>query len=279
MIGLLGGLGAALSWATAALTAARSSRAIGATPTLAWVMLIGLAVLAPTLAFADPGSLSAATIGFLLLAGVGNVAGLALEYIALRAGPVGMVAPLCSTEGAIAAVIAAIFGEVPSVGVVATLVVIVVGVLLSSAGEGSPEAPHMVRAAMLSIAAAILFGINLYALARAGNQASVVWILWPARVVGTVAVAVPLAARLQLRLPGRAWPYVVGSGIAEITGILAYAAGARHGVAVPAVVGSQFAGLAALGGYLLLDERITRRQLIGLVLITAGVGLLAALQA
>jgi drug/metabolite transporter (DMT)-like permease len=279
VIGLLGGLGAALSWATAALTAARASRALGATPTLAWVMLIGLVVLAPTLAFADPGSLSAATIGFLLLAGVGNVAGLALEYIALRAGPVGMVAPLCSTEGAIAAVIAAIFGQVPSVAVMATLAVIVVGVVLSSAGEGGPESPHIIRAAMLSIAAAILFGINLYALARAGSQASVVWTLWPARVVGTVAVAVPLAARLQLRLPGRAWPYVVGSGIAEITGILAYAAGARHGVAVPAVVGSQFAGLAALGGYLLLHERITRRQLIGLVLITAGVGLLAALQA
>jgi drug/metabolite transporter (DMT)-like permease len=146
---------------------------------------------------------------------------------------------------------------------------------------GSPDGrhDHVARVAALSIGAAILFGLNLYALARAGDQTSVVWGLWPARLVGTFAVALPLAARRQLPLPGRAWPYVVGSGLAEVTGILAYAAGARHGVAVPAVVGSQFAGLAALGGYLLLGERISRRQVAGLVTIAFGVAALAALQA
>jgi drug/metabolite transporter (DMT)-like permease len=282
VIGLLGGLGAALSWAAAALTAARCSRAIGATPTLGWVMLVGLVVVAPTLAFVNPGTLSVRTIGWLVLAGAGNVAGLALEYLALRAGPVGVVAPLCSTEGAIAAVIAAVFGQVPSAAVLAPLAVILIGVVLSSAGGGDADAPgpqHVARAALLSVAAAILFGINLYALARAGGQASVVWTLWPARVIGTVAVALPLAARGRLTLPGRAWPYAVGAGIAEVTGILAYALGARHGVAVPAVVGSQFAGLAALGGYLLLGERIDRRQLAGLIVIAVGVATLAALQA
>jgi drug/metabolite transporter (DMT)-like permease len=301
LIGLLGGLGAAVSWAAAALTAARASRAIGATPTLAWVMVIGLLAIAPTLAFADPGSLGAGTIGWLMLAGAANVAGLALEYLALRLGSIGVVAPLCSTEGAIAAVIAAIFGQLPSAATLVTLAVILAGVVLSSTSEDGAGAPggdgiavapdpvpsragvgahqNATRAAVLSIAAAILFGLNLYALARAGNQASVVWELWPARIVGTIAVALPLAARGGLKPPGRAWPYVVGSGIAEVTGILAYAAGARHGVAIPAVVGSQFAGLAALGGYLLLGERIGRRRVAGLVTIAVGVAALAALQA
>ena len=131
MIGLLGGLGAALSWTVAALTAARASRAIKATPTLGWVMLIGLIVILPTLAFLDPGKLSGRTIGYLALAGTANVAGLALEYLALRVGKIGVVAPLCSTEGAIAAVIAAIFGQVPSTGVLITLAVI--------AGRGRPQ--------------------------------------------------------------------------------------------------------------------------------------------
>ena len=126
---------------------------------------------------------------------------------------------------------------------------------------------------------AILFGINLYALARAGNQASVVWTIWPARLVGTFAVAIPLALRSKLTLPRRVWPFVLGSGVAEVTGILSYAIGSHHGVAVPAVVASQFAGLAALGGFLLFGERITRRQVVGLVVIAAGVAALAALQA
>ena len=157
--------------------------------------------------------------------------------------------------------------------VLTTLGVILVGVLLSSSGGtnvgppyNEPSAldgagsPAAVSAVGLSIGAALLFGVNLYALSRAADQASVVWTLWPARAIGTLAVALPMAARRAVPLPGRLWPYVVGSGIAEVTGILAYSVGARHGVAVPAVVGSQFAGLAALGGYLLFGERIGRNR-------------------
>ena len=47
VIAILGGLGAALSWAVTALTAARSSRLIGSSSTLAWVMLTGLVVVGP----------------------------------------------------------------------------------------------------------------------------------------------------------------------------------------------------------------------------------------
>jgi drug/metabolite transporter (DMT)-like permease len=285
VIGLLGGLGAALSWTVAALTAARASRAIKATPTLGWVMLIGLIVILPTLAFLDLGALPGRTIGYLALAGTANVAGLALEYLALRVGKIGVVAPLCSTEGAIGAVIAAIFGQVPSTGVLITLAVIAVGVVLSAIADdsalldGAAKATHPTRAAFLAMGSATLFGINLYALARAGNQASVVWTIWPARLVGTFAVALPLALCSKLTLPRRVWPFVLGSGVAEVTGILSYAVGSHHGVAVPAVVASQFAGLAALGGFLLFGERITRRQVAGLVVIAAGVAALAVLQA
>jgi drug/metabolite transporter (DMT)-like permease len=159
--------------------------------------------------------------------------------------------------------------------------VIAVGVVLSAAG-GPGTAPvqraGVARAALWSVPAALLFGVNLYALARA-SQASVVWALWPARIFGTIGVALPLAARGRLVLPGRAWRYAVVSGIAEVTGIFSYALGSRHGTAVPAVVGSQFASLAALGGYIALRERISARQIAGLVTIAVGVAVLAALQA
>lgn len=285
MIGLLGGLGAALSWAAAAVMAARASRTIKATPTLGWVMVTGLILVVPTIAFFDPDKLSDRTVGYLALAGTANVAGLALEYLALRVGNIGVIAPLCSTEGAIAAVIAAIFGQVPSTAVLVTLAVIAIGVMLSAMADGSAEdhsaaePTHPRRAAFLSIGAAILFGLNLFALARAGNQASVVWTIWPARIVGTFTVALPLALRGSLTLPRSVWPFVMGAGLAEVTGILSYAVGSHHGVAVPAVVGSQFAGLAAFGGFLLFGERLTRRQITGLAVIAGGVAALAAVQA
>ena len=47
MIAVLGGLGAALFWATGTLNAARASRAVGAAAVLAWVMIVGFAVTAP----------------------------------------------------------------------------------------------------------------------------------------------------------------------------------------------------------------------------------------
>ena len=282
MIGLLGGLGAALAWATAALTATQASRSAGPTRTLAWVMLIGLVLISPTLLFADPSSLSGRTIGLLAVAGVGNVGGLLLEYAALRAGPVGVVAPIASTEGGIAAVIAALAGQPISGAVVPVLVLLSLGVFLAASGQSRAAGPSQhrdrYRAGLLALGAAALFAVNLYALGRAGSHTSVVWALWPARLVGSVMVALPLAARGRLRLPGRPLAYAAASGVAEVLGILAYATGARHGVAVPAVVGSQFAGLAALGGFLLLGERLARRQIAGLAIIAVGVAALAVLQ-
>ena len=89
----------------------------------------------------------------------------------------------------------------------------------------------------------------------------------------------PLAARHTLRLTRHALPLVFGAGAGEVLGILSYELGARHGIAVAAVLASQFAALAALGAFLLMGERLTRLQLAGLVIIAAGVALLAVLQA
>jgi drug/metabolite transporter (DMT)-like permease len=47
MIAILGGLGAACLWATANLASSRSSKIIGASSTVAWMMLVGLVVATP----------------------------------------------------------------------------------------------------------------------------------------------------------------------------------------------------------------------------------------
>src|ERR671930_1564348 len=112
MLAIAGGAGAALVFATVTLCNSRSSRMIGPAQLLAWVMLIGLVITAP-LAFARgiPDGLDAESGVWMAVAGVGNVAGLLLAYSALRVGKVGIVAPLVSTQGAIAAVISLLAGE------------------------------------------------------------------------------------------------------------------------------------------------------------------------
>ena len=281
MIALLGGLGAACCWAIAALCASSASRQIGSSSALAWVMGLGLVmVIAPTALLAPASQLTARTVGLLVLAGATNVLGLAIEYLAFRRGKVGVISAIASTEGVIAAVIAIIAGAqlAPWKGVV--LFVVASGVVLAAHHpDADARRAGGVRSAVLAIPVAILFGISLYAAGKVGSEISVLWALIPARAIGTAALLVPLRARGSLRLTRRALPLVTGAATAEVLGILSYELGARHGIAVAAVVGSQFAALAALGAFALMHERLSRAQVAGLAIIAAGVAALAAGQA
>jgi drug/metabolite transporter (DMT)-like permease len=72
---------------------------------------------------------------------------------------------------------------------------------------------------------------------------------------------------------------VVTAGIAEVVGFALFAVGSRHGVAVAAVLASQFAAIAAVAAYFLFRERLTRVQVAGVATIVIGVAVLTALQA
>ena len=53
----------------------------------------------------------------------------------------------------------------------------------------------------------------------------------------------------------------------------------RIGPAVAAVLASQVGGLAALGGYFMFDERLSRKRTLGVCTMLAGVAVLSALRA
>ena len=61
-------------------------------------------------------------------------------------------------------------------------------------------------------------------------------------------------------------------------GIISFTIGARHGIAVTAVLSSQFGALAAFAGFLLFHERLTRVQVLGVATIAVGVAVLTGLQ-
>ena len=62
-------------------------------------------------------------------------------------------------------------------------------------------------------------------------------------------------------------------------GFYSYTWGARHGIAVAAVLSSQFAVLTVIGAYLLFRERVSRVQLLGVFTVIVGVAALSALRA
>jgi drug/metabolite transporter (DMT)-like permease len=255
---------------------------IGPPSVLAWVMLIGFAIVIPSAAVEGvPDGLDGPAVGWLAVAGVGNVLGLLLAYTGLRIGKVGVVAPIVSTEGAIAAVIAALAGEEIAAGVGVTLAVIAVGILFASASRDPADtafAPTPVVAAY-ALGAAVSFGFSLYATARVSADLPVIWALVPARIAGVILFAVPLLVTARLRLTRRALPLVVAGGIAEIVGFALFALGSRHGIAVAAVLAAQFGAIAAVAAFLLFRERLARIQIAGVVLIVAGISTLSVLQA
>src|ERR671922_3124490 len=284
MLAIVGGLGAALVFATVTLCNSRSARMIGPSQLLAWVMLIGLAITGPlVLARGVPEGLDTDAAAWMAVAGVGNVVGLLLAYSALRIGKVSIVAPIVSTQGAIAALIAIIAGEQVKAEVAVLLALIAGGIWLAAIPpterDGPPDLRQGTRPALYAFGAAVAIGWSLYAIGRVSIALPVVWALLPSRIIGVLVVSLPLAARSGLRMTREALPLGAVAGVFEVVGFALFAFGARHGIAVSAVLSSQFAAIAAIAAFVLFRERLSGVQLAGVGVIVAGVGTLSGVQA
>jgi drug/metabolite transporter (DMT)-like permease len=274
MISILCGFGAAIFFASGSLLNSRATRHIDGWSVVAWVTLVGLGVTAPlALTSGVPGGVRSANELWILLAGIGNVAGLVLAAYAFRFGKVAVVAPILACEGALSAVIAASLGVnvTPSLGIL--LIVIVIGVMLA-AGSKDPGAAGVTRPILssgLASAAACFFGVSLYAVGRLSADLPIAWLLLPGRVVGVTALTIPLALARRLRINRKAAPLVVAMGFTEVLGITVFSLGARHNIVITSVLSSQFAPMAAVGAYVLFHERLSRLQIVGVAIIVSGV--------
>jgi drug/metabolite transporter (DMT)-like permease len=299
---ILGGLAAAILWGTATLASSRSSRMIGSRVVLGWVMIVGALVGLPlAVGTGVPRSISTDALLLLLVAGICYSGGLYATYRALAIGNVSIVAPIVATEGAIAAVIAVLLGDEIGLLAASMLGLVAIGVVFAAiepahpdvpagsieitadAIEGpGPPAPHPTdarRTVVLSIVAAVTFGVGLVSAGLAVATVPPAWVALSSRLVGLFVVALPLVLQRRLVLTRAAAPLVIVAGTGEILGSTASAWGATESIAVVAVLGSQFAAFAAVVAFVLFGERLSRVQVAGVVLILVGVTLLAATSA
>jgi drug/metabolite transporter (DMT)-like permease len=300
MVAIVGGLGAALSWAIATLASSRSSRMIGPRAVLGWVMVVGLVAAIVPAALAHPVDLGLPQLAGLVALGLCQNIGLLLAYAALSIGRVSIVAPITATEGALAAVISIALGEPLAPITAVILAAIAVGVVLASiertrtdhvpAEPGEPSAAGLGavptndpanarRAALLAVAAAATFSIGLVLSGRLGaGGMPPAWVIVASRLVGIVLIALPLVAQRRFRLTRPALPLVVVAGLLEAAGSAVYVVAASSDIAVAAVLSSQFAAIAAVGGFFLFGERLQRVQVLGVVIVAVGVTALAGVR-
>ena len=294
-------------WAGATLASSRSSRMIGSRVVLAWVMIVGTIIGLPiALATGVPTDVGPDAPILLLIAGLCYAGGLGVAYSALTVGKVGIGAPHVGAGGGLAAVIAVALGDELGAGAALILAVIVAGVVLSSieparpavpaadfeieadALEGPPSAEsellravatsgtdHTPKAVALALTAAVIFGVGLVATGKAAVDVPPIWVAVSVRVIGLVVVVLPLVLQRRLVLTRAALPLVLISGTGEIIGSTLSAWGASINIAITAVLGSQFAAIAAVLAFILFRERISRTQVLGVVLIGVGVAALA----
>ena len=289
VIALLGGLGAAILWATANLASSRSTRLVGVPSTVAWMALVGLVITTPLAVASGPVPAITPTLAVWLAAsGMGSVVGLLLVYRGLRIGKIGVVLALASTEGAIAAVLSIISGESLSLPVLLVLGLIAVGIATVALAGESAAAPVDEngaalpsiglnvdqRSALFGAAAAIAFGFSIYGTAQAGISLPVFVAVLPPRVVGVAGVFVPLALTGRLRLSRRAVPLILVVGAGEVFGNVSFVFGARESIAIASVLASQFAAVAAVAAFFLFHERLSPRQRSGFVAIAVGLATL-----
>jgi drug/metabolite transporter (DMT)-like permease len=282
VVAILGGLGAALSWAIATLVSSRSSRMIGPQSVLGWVMAVGLVVAIGPALLADPVPLGPGEVAGLIVIGLSHNLGLLLAYAALSRGRVSIVAPIVATEGALAAVISIALGEPLGLATAILLLAIVVGVVLA-ASERAADGPRTGidpretrRAVVFAVASAATFSVGLVLAGKLGAAGMPpAWVMAVSRTIGVLLIALPLVLTGRLRLTRRALPLVAVAGVLEVLGGAVYVVAASDTIAVAAVLSSQFAAIAAVGGFVLFGERLQRLQVIGVALIAIGVTVLA----
>lgn len=273
MISIVFGLATAVFFASSGLMSSRAVKVIGSYSSAAWVMLIGLVITLPFAFAAGVPAAAADNVWWLIAAGTGNVGGIVLAGLAFRVGKVGVIAPILATEGAIAAVIAAMLGE--SIAPIAAfiLMAIVTGIVISAIAPDPEPLDHErpVVAVILATCAALVFGVSLYAAGSLSGDLPIAWVLLPARVVGVVALLIPLLLLRRLRITRSTMPLVVGMGFAEVLGFTCFAIGAQYSVAVTSVLASQFAPIAAVMAYVLFKEKLGRLQITGVVILVLAV--------
>jgi drug/metabolite transporter (DMT)-like permease len=228
-------------------------------------------------ATAAVGSLNGEGVLIGLLAGVGGGTGLAAFYRALAVGTVSVVAPIAACGAAVPLVLALASGDNPSAVALVGAVVALGGAVLASLEERSAEDAGRRDAVLLAAAAAVLLGLFVYFLGRASQHGGALSALFGARFASlTLLAGWAVAVRAPLRFEGRVGA-VAAVGLMDIAANALFALASRHGVlAIVSVLGSLYPIPTVVLAHVVLRERITAVQRVGVVVALAGVAMVGA---
>jgi drug/metabolite transporter (DMT)-like permease len=211
------------------------------------------------------------------LAGIGGGAGLAAFYRALALGTMSVVSPLVACGAVVPFAIAIATGERPSALALCGAVAALGGAVLASVEERRAESRDRARAVVLAIVAAGALGLFVYFLGLGSRDGDALSTLVGAR-VGSLSflLVAALALRAPVAIARASLPAVAAVGLADVTANALFAFASRHGLlALVSVLGSLYPIVTVLLAHVVLGERLTRSQQLGIGVALAGVAAIA----
>jgi drug/metabolite transporter (DMT)-like permease len=224
------------------------------------------------------GTLDTTSVAIGTIAGLGGGAGLACFYAALARGTMSIVAPITACSAVVPVALSLARGERPSGLALGGSAIALTGAVLASAEERSASERGRREAIVLAVIAAIAIGVFVFFLGHASQEGSALSALLGAR-IGSLGVllAWTLATRSTLRVPPRALVPITLVGLADVSANALFALASQRGfLAVVAVLGSLFPVVTVVLAHLVLGERISTVQRVGVAVALAGVAIVSA---
>jgi drug/metabolite transporter (DMT)-like permease len=273
---------AALAWGLADVSVTYLARRIGFFRTLLFSHAAGVLLLAAmAVALGDLPGPSAGELLALVVVGGAGAAAYASFYRALELGPIAIVSPIASANGAIVVVLAVlVLGEslssVQALGCALVLGFIVLAALEPSGARDGEEEGNGIPLALVTAAG---FGAYLFGLAVLSDDLG--WLV-PILVARAATVTI-LAAAAIARPPaaaGRVGGLVLlgcaGAGMLDAAGYLAFNRGAELGeVAITSAAAAAYPVIPILVGLAALREHVAWHQLVGVAGVLGGMVVLA----
>lgn len=270
MLSILFGLTSALTWGAGDFAGGLSSRKLGAYRAVLFGDFFGLLLLFVAAGIYREDFPALYPLLIAALAGMLGSMGLLVLYFSMIKGQMSIAAPVSALLAAtLPVIVGGMLDGLPKPLQFLGFGFALVAVWMISQGD-SNEKFHIGRLAdlRLPLLAGLGFG-SYFVLMGAATRAttSTFWPMISSRTAGTLLLlAFVLARRELLGVPRNAWKVVLANAILDVSGNLFYILALKTGrLDVSAVLSSLYPGATVLLAWLILKERISRNQWLGIV--------------
>jgi len=265
---ILFGIASALTWGAGDFAGGIASKRSSPYAVVIWGDIVGMtAVSVLAWAVGDPFPSWGSAV-YIVLSSISGAIGIIILYRALAGGQMSIAAPVSALMAAVIPVFVGVIVDgwpkwLTMVGVVMALIAIWL------VARTEREGVHRIHWAdvRMPLLAGVLFGLFFVFMHKASSES----VLWPAvllRISSAALLAViALFTRSSFAIPRTQWWLIVFVGIFDIAGNIFYVLSAQTGrMDIAAVVGSLYPGMTVALAWLILKEKISTWQTVGIAL-------------